>query len=450
MIMAEKVKNESFSTFKKFFIKGTAGAFLLKVSSVLLWLVTYIALARWLGPHHFGVYAYIVSIINILCVPAALGLPEFIVREVASFRVKQQWGLIKGLLRRADQTVMISASCIILLGAGAAFTFLPQSEKTTAFYIALPLLIINPLVSVKQATLRGFRRIIFGLLPDSLLRPGLFLILLAAFYYSGTRCDEKSALAMLLLASSVCLVFGFFVVWRSTCDNGKDVSVQYQTSTWIKGALPFILLDSMMVISNQTDMVMLGIFRTPSEVGLYKVASQGAQMVIFILFAVNMTIGPLVSELYHSQRMQELQKLITSSSRVIVCISVPVAVALMIWGRPIITLLFGKEYALSSVPLVILCAGQLISAVMGSVGLILNMTGYEKDTLKGLVGSALINVLLNLLLIPRFGIEGAAVATSISVAFWNTLLGFYVYKKVGILTVPIKIKMSRVIVDENE
>lgn len=425
---------------KNYLIKGTSGAFILKAGNVFLWLIVNIILARRMKPDHFGIYAYVVSLINVLCMPAALGLPAYILREVASYRVNQQYGLLKGLIKRADQAVIIAGSCLILLSAIVSTLFFSLSERIIAFYIALPLLIVNPITTLCQAALRGFRRIIVGLLPDNLLRPGLFLILLTILWYTKTRLDEKSALSMLLIASFIGLLYSFYMRHKSISGIDRTNDVQYQTMHWIRGALPFIFLDSLMVINNQTDIIMIGIFRTSSEVGLYKVAAQGAQIVVFILFAVNMTIGPVISELYHSNQMKNLQRLVTSSSRVIFGISAPIALVFIIWGEPIIRLFFGREYVLSSVPLAILCIGQLFNASMGSVGLTLNMTGNEKETVKGVMGSAIINIFLNLFFIPLYGIKGAAVATCISIIFWNAMLTVYLYKRLGVLTLPIKIK----------
>jgi O-antigen/teichoic acid export membrane protein len=120
------------------------------------------------------------------------------------------------------------------------------------------------------------------------------------------------------------------------------------------------------------------------------------------------------------------------SGRLSLLAALPVAVFLIVLGQPILSLVFGEAYGVGGTALGILCAGQLANAATGSLTLILNMTGHERDTVMGLGSAAIVNVILNLLLIPRFGIEGAAAATAISVAAWNALLLRKLHARLGI------------------
>ena len=83
-------------------------------------------------------------------------------------------------------------------------------------------------------------------------------------------------------------------------------------------------------------------------------------------------------------------------------------------------------------PLVILAIGQLVSVSAGSVSSLLNMTGHERDTMQGLMIAASLNLVLNLLLTPRWGATGAAVATAVTLIVWNLILLRKVYLRTGI------------------
>ena len=110
----------------------------------------------------------------------------------------------------------------------------------------------------------------------------------------------------------------------------------------------------------------------------------------------------------------------------------PVALALVFLGRWLLSGIFGPEYAVGATALAILAFGQLVTAGMGLAVPILNMTGHERDTAKVLAVSVLVNVTLNALLIPLWGIEGAALAAVISVAMWNILLAVLAYRRLGL------------------
>jgi O-antigen/teichoic acid export membrane protein len=103
-----------------------------------------------------------------------------------------------------------------------------------------------------------------------------------------------------------------------------------------------------------------------------------------------------------------------------------------VFGEELLITAFGPEYAGGYLALVVLATGQLLNAAAGSVGALLNMTGHARDTVAGLLAGAILNATLNLVLIPLYGIEGAAYATAITFVFWNVLLHRKVRQRLGI------------------
>jgi O-antigen/teichoic acid export membrane protein len=105
---------------------------------------------------------------------------------------------------------------------------------------------------------------------------------------------------------------------------------------------------------------------------------------------------------------------------------------LILFGRWILAAVFGDEYAVGATALAILAAAQLANAAAGSVGQLLSMTGHERDAARGVALSALVNVALNALLIPRWGMNGAAAASAASLITWNVLLAILVHRRLGL------------------
>jgi O-antigen/teichoic acid export membrane protein len=193
----------------------------------------------------------------------------------------------------------------------------------------------------------------------------------------------------------------------------------------------------MQIINNQTDIVMLGFFTTAEEVGVYRIAAHGAQLVAFTLGAINMVISPHIARLYKAGNREQLQHMLTWSARLILASALPVALAFTLFGDLILGFMFGAEFTGGYWTLVILCGGQLVNAAMGSVAFILNMTGHERDSALGIGVAAGVNVLLNLALIPPFGIEGAAAATATSLTIWNIILARRVFQRTGLVSTAI-------------
>jgi len=208
----------------------------------------------------------------------------------------------------------------------------------------------------------------------------------------------------------------------------------YRTAAWLKTLLPLTLLAGMEMINNQVDVVLLGFLRTAGEVGIYRVAWQVSLPVVFTLTAVNLVVAPHFARAWQNADKQRLQRLATWSARVAASLAIPAAAVLIGFGTPLLGFVFGREFAAGGAALTILCIGQLCNAAAGSVGTILNMTGHERDTMLGIGIAAVTNVTLNLLLIPPFGIVGAATATTVSMVLWNLILFRRVRHRLGIVS----------------
>jgi O-antigen/teichoic acid export membrane protein len=104
----------------------------------------------------------------------------------------------------------------------------------------------------------------------------------------------------------------------------------------------------------------------------------------------------------------------------------------MLFGRELLALLFGAEYAGGGTALTILAGGQLFNAAMGSIGILLNMTGFERDSTKGVALAAIVNGGLCMILIPAWGSTGAATAMTASLLVWNIVLAFFLWRRTGL------------------
>jgi O-antigen/teichoic acid export membrane protein len=222
----------------------------------------------------------------------------------------------------------------------------------------------------------------------------------------------------------------FFLRARPTELSGARSS--FNGAVWLKSSIPFGLSAALQLVNGRTDVLTLGFFRTDAEIGIYRVASQMAAVVVFALLSVNIIQGPHIAHLYSKGDMQLLQKMITRSAQAVMLFALPVVFVIIVFGQIIIRTVFGPEYESAYIPLVILCVGQLVNAAMGSVGALLNMTGHEGDTTRSIFIAAIVNVAMNLSLVPFWGIIGAAVATACTLIVWNVIMWHKVRTRIGI------------------
>jgi O-antigen/teichoic acid export membrane protein len=398
-------------------------------------LVMGLILARMLGVEGYGVYAYAFAVMSLLMVVAEAGVPTLLMRETAASCGRKEWGLLKGALSRSVQFVSFTSTGVVLIGLTVLW-WRSHYLSSTAFYTMLFMLFLLPFAALTKITahaIRGLQQILFSQVVELLLRPLLVLLIVSSVFICFPALRKPQyAMSFQLFSAVISLGVAIWFLNRILPQKIKTSPSQYRNRRWLKSALPFTLIGGAGIINSQTDIIMLGWIKSAEQVGIYRAAIQGALLTVFGLQAVNTVIAPQFARLYAKGDMAHLQQLVTESARMILLTALPIAFILIFAGDFIVVLLFGADFSASNTPLVILTVGQLTNVFFGSVGYLLNMTGYEKDTARSLWMTAVLNVLLNLILIPKFGINGAAIATSLSTAAWNMLLNHFVRRRLSI------------------
>jgi len=196
--------------------------------------------------------------------------------------------------------------------------------------------------------------------------------------------------------------------------------------------LPLAFIGGMQLINQQASVLIQGFFLPDAQIGVYRVAAQVVVLASFGLQSVNMVVAPRFATFYTQGQKEKLQYLVTNSARVILVFNLFVTAGFVVLGQKFLHVVFGDSYAAAYIPLLVMLGGQVVNSAAGSVGTLLNMTGHENYTAAGMAVAALVNIALNLLLIPDWGIVGSAWATTISLVIWNGALWWAVHKKLGI------------------
>jgi len=421
-------------TLRVHLVRETAGTFALKISYLGLGFLSTLLLIRLLGAAGYGIYSYVLSIAALLLIPSTLGLVQLIIRSIASYQAQSSWALIRGLLQWANRTVFAASIGVVLLAAIITWLFSEHfsSQVMTTFLIALLMVPLVALSQIRQATLQGLSRITEGQLLESLIQPVFFIFLISTAYaFFQQDISVRLIMGMQGIAVGLAFIVGSMMVKRRLPAFIKEFAPLYETRSWMRSALPLLSIGVMSALNQNIEIIILGSIRGPQEVGLYRVAIQLTSFIPFMLYIVNTVMGPTISHLHTTGDRKRLQRMITLSARFALLFSLPLVMAFIIFGKWFL-LLFGPEFSRAVVALGILGVGQLINVASGSVGLILIMTGHEYDSAKGITIAALTDVVLSALLIPIWGMNGAAIANAVSMTTWNILLVIWVYNKLGI------------------
>lgn len=414
--------------------RGASGAFVVNVLGTGINFGLQILLARLLGANSYGDYIYALTWMNILLLLGKLGLDTAALRYVSAYRAEAEWGLLRGFLRRSSQITLVASTLVALTVAGTVW-LLRESlrlELAAAFWVACLLLIVNVLLQIQSYSLVALKRVVLAQSPQAILRPLLVaggVVLVVGV--SWPALDASVAMAVNLVAATCALLLTRRFLHNALPTQAHTTRPRYQTLVWSKVGWSLALVSGLLLVLNQTDIIMIGFYLGTTEAGIYAAASRIAVVILFGLNAVNTIAAPMFSEFYHQGRMGELQRVVKLAARGIMAFSLPVSLV-FIFGGGFLMGLFGEEFVRGALPLAILTFGQLVNASVGSVGFLVSMTGHQKVAARVFGGSAILNVVLNACLIPAYGINGAAIATATTTAIWNVFLALYVWKRLGL------------------
>ena len=208
---------------------------------------------------------------------------------------------------------------------------------------------------------------------------------------------------------------------KTTKDN------RFSYTEIFKRSYPMALSAVAYFIMQSVDIIILTAYEGYDKVAYYSIAVKLATVTALALMSVNIVVAPKIAEIYNNNDHGKLNKLIKDSSRIIFSISIPILAILFVFSELMLSF-FGENYVLAKDALSILLAAQFFSSICGPGAIYLNMTGKQQKLNKILIAGLFINVILNFVLIPSYGIEGAAIATLISMLFWNSLIVSVIYK----------------------
>jgi O-antigen/teichoic acid export membrane protein len=402
-------------------------------------LVLSVVLARFLGAAGYGVYAYAIAVMNLLIVFAEAGTPTLLVRELAKTRATGEWMLLRGALTRGLQFVVLTS---VLVAAASSLVLAAVGERldapaTTTAWLMLLLLPLATAEKTLGGALRGLSAVTYGHAVESLVRPAGTLFLVAALFWLLPAARTPGwAMTAQVLAALCATGVGVFILRRVLPPEVERAGPAFRSAQWLKSALPFTVIGAAILLTSQADIIMLGWFAESAEVGVYRVAAQGASLTLFGLQVANMVLAPHLARLHAAGDTQRLRALMGRSATVLVLAGAPFAVAFLFAGGEIASVVFGGAFASAHLPLAILSIAYWLCMFFGPVGPLLSMTGHEHAASVTLVASAVINVALNGALIPVYGAVGASIATGISLMLWNLGLVCVAWTRLGIVAAP--------------
>lgn len=398
-------------------VLDTFASICIKSLYLALQLLISVILARLLGPSGYGSYAFALTMIALLAIPAQFGFPPFLARSLPVYTAHRQYDLLRGLLTRSRHLVAFSALLIAAATAATLWGFhlTPGQIPTPTLLTALTILPLLALLETNGGALRGIGRVVIAQVPSELLRPALLVgIVLAAAILHPLAPTPTQALLANAAATAIALVIGWWLLSRHAPRASAQAVPRMASRAWLTGALPFTLLSSAQLINRRADIFILGVMTSQHDVGLYRVATQAVDALGLPLMAISAVIAPRLARLHSNHDWLQLRRLLVLSHRAGMALLLPASILLVFAGGSLLSLVFGPVYAPSADALSILALGKAFYAAAAFSGLAVTMFGHPAVATLGTALGAALNVALNILLIPYLGIEAAALATSLT------------------------------------
>ena len=281
------------------------------------------------------------------------------------------------------------------------------------FYIALFCVPLFALTDVQDGIGRAQSWMGVALLPPYVIRPLILLTGLAVAHEAGLPMTAVTAAATAIIATWMTALIQLFWISTRLPDDQKHGRKAYAFRPWLKASLPLAVITACDLALQNVDVLVISKFMSPEDVGIYFAAAKTMSLIMFVHYAVGSATANRFSALHARKDREALAHLVKDSVNWTFWPSLAAALAILALGKPLLWL-FGPQFEDGYPVMMILVVGFMLRSSFGPVEFLLNMLGEQKLCAAVLVTSAVFSLLLNMLLVPTYGLIGAATATSLA------------------------------------
>lgn len=420
-----------------------------RMASIAAGFLAQLVLARVLGVSEFGLYAYTWSWMLVLAILGKAGGDIAAVRYVAAYRASQDMARLKGYIHFAIITclgVSIVAACSVglLLGRLSAYVNIAPTvaEGLVAMLYVLP---IYALAMVQTGILRGVERIFEALLTQNLLLQ-LGILLFIGLHYSLNASTPTAITAIWAsgIAALATTAVQMVIIAKHTPILDRNVRAAYALKEWLTVSATIMTSTGLYQLFGQLDVLAVGTFLGTSVAGLYSVALRFTRLVMTGLEIANQSTAHMFPGLYQRGETRKLQQIVRLNASMSILYTLPPAFILFVWPTHILAL-FGESFVDGATLLRILLVAQMVGVISGPNGILLNLTGHERELAMILGMTLIVFVTMLAMLIPTKGAIGAAVATLIAYSIHNFASSLRVWQRLRINPTAIALTLKATI-----
>ena len=364
-----------------------------------------------------------------------LGMDTNLVKHFALDHAVNRWDRILEVYQKTLMVVIptgIILSAILYFSSGYLAEFVFKKPSLASWFKIISFGVLPMILRfVNSECYRGFRmneHYAFSQNVSYFIYASVLLGIFSTFSTNEFLPNIAFVISLLLLAIS-----SSFLILKRINKYTQQASSEFQIPEMVKNSAPMMMASSMMLVSGWINIILLGIWASESDVGILSVILKIATFATFMLMSINSVATPRFAVFFGNNDLEGLRKYTAQTAKIIFYTSIPIFAGIVVFNEWLLGL-FGDEFKIGSMALLITMLGQLFNVFAGSVGSILNMTGHQSVFRNIILISTAINVIVCILLIPAYGLLGSAIAGAVFMACWNIASVIYIKRKLNINT----------------
>lgn len=399
-------------------------AFATRIVSAVIAYVSQVLLARWMGDYQYGIFAVVWVGAIILGGLSCLGFQKAIVRFVPEYSELGQDRLLRGVILGSRLHGVITASVFAIAGISglAYFGRGLDNDHIVPLYLAAVCLPMLALTEIQEGVSRAFSWADLSLWPTFIYRPLLILLFMWIGVRLGRPADAVTAMGAVILATYLTTIGHVLALNRRLRRVVPMAAPQFSPVAWVRIALPIFMVEGFFNLLTNVDVLIVGWLMDPQRVAIYYAAVKTMALVHFVYFAVRTASAQRFAGYHAAGDRKGLEALLRDTLHWTFWPSLAMAAVLIVFGWPLLRL-FGPTFVDGYPLLFIFIAGLICRAAVGPAESLLSMSDQQGVCALVYLGTFLLNVSLNFLLIPHFGLTGAASATAM--ALMTEALGLF-------------------------
>lgn len=408
-------------------------AFAIRLVSAAIAFVSQILLARWIGDFEYGIFVLVWTAAIIAGNLSCFGFATSIIRFVPQYRASGAHDELRGILLTGRIFTLLAATAVAAFGVAATLVLASTIES---YYVAPFVLgaLALPMIALGD-TLEGTARAnawpVKALSPTYIIRPILILLFMVAALGAGFEASAKTAVIAAILATYATTIVQLLAITASVDRMVPDGPKQVNFGEWMAVSIPIFLVEGFLFLLTNADVLVVGHYLPPEKVAVYFATAKTLALVHFVYFAVKAGVSQRYAQLIHSGTKEELEDFVISSARWTFWPSLFMGGVVLVLGEPLLSL-FGESFTSGYPILFVLVAGVVMRASVGPAESLLNMSGNQ-TVCAWIYGLTLVlSIGLCSVLIPAWGLWGAAASFSAGMVFEALALGVIVWKRLGI------------------